>query len=73
MGRSATDEAIGDAESVCELSGGSRLGGSKLGLQGCNSKFRARNLCEHGLLEPYGDARYDRLYWNRRVFEAIES
>jgi Fic family protein len=30
-------------------------------------------LCELGLLEPYGDARYDRLYWNRRVFEIIES
>jgi len=30
-------------------------------------------LCELGLLEPYGDTRYDRLYWNRRVFEVIES
>ncbi|RMH67230.1 MAG: Fic family protein [Actinomyces sp.] len=30
-------------------------------------------LCELGLLEPYGDARYGRLYWNRRVFEIIES
>ena len=30
-------------------------------------------LCELGILEPYGDARYDRLYWNRRVFEVIES
>jgi len=30
-------------------------------------------LCELGILEPYGDARYDRLYWNQRVFEVIES
>ena len=29
-------------------------------------------LCELGLLEPYGGARYGRLYWNRRVFEVIE-
>ena len=29
-------------------------------------------LCELDLLEPYSDARYDRLYWNRRVFEIIE-
>jgi Fic family protein len=26
-----------------------------------------------GILEPYGDARYDRLYWNRRVFQIIDS
>jgi len=30
-------------------------------------------LCELGFLEPYSDARYDRLYWNRRVFAIIES
>ncbi|MYH97596.1 MAG: Fic family protein [Acidimicrobiia bacterium] len=29
-------------------------------------------LCDLGLLEPYSDAQYDRLYWNRRVFEVIE-
>ncbi len=29
-------------------------------------------LCELGLLEPYSGARYDRMYWNRRVFEIIE-
>lgn len=29
-------------------------------------------LVELGVLEPYGDARYDRLYWNRRVFQVIE-
>ena len=31
------------------------------------------SLVEVGLLEPYGEARYDRLYWNRRVFQVIES
>jgi Fic family protein len=31
------------------------------------------SLVELGVLEPYGDARYDRLYWNRRVFQAIDS
>lgn len=30
------------------------------------------SLVELGVLEPYGDARYDRLYWNRRVFQVIE-
>lgn len=30
-------------------------------------------LCELGILELYGDARYGRLYWNRPVFEVIES
>ena len=25
-----------------------------------------------GILEPYGSASYDRLYWNRRVFQMIE-
>ncbi len=30
------------------------------------------SLVELGLLEPYGDARYDRLYWSRRVFQVIE-
>lgn len=29
-------------------------------------------LVELGVLEPYGAARYDRLYWSRRVFQAIE-
>lgn len=31
------------------------------------------SLVELGVLEPYGDARYDRLYWNRRVFQVIDS
>lgn len=30
------------------------------------------SLVELGVLEPYGEARYDRLYWSRRVFQAIE-
>ena len=30
-------------------------------------------LCELGMLEPYSDTGYDRLYWNRRVFEIISS
>lgn len=30
-------------------------------------------LVELGVLEPYGEARYDRLYWNRRVFQVIDS
>jgi Fic family protein len=30
------------------------------------------SLVELGVLEPYGDARYDRLYWNRRVFQVID-
>lgn len=31
------------------------------------------SLVELGILEPFGDARYDRLYWNRRVFQIIDS
>lgn len=31
------------------------------------------SLLELGILEPYGDARYDRLYWNRRVFQTIDN
>ncbi|MDA3039902.1 MAG: Fic family protein [Actinomycetota bacterium] len=31
------------------------------------------SLVELGILEPYGKARYDRLYWNRRVFQIIDS
>lgn len=31
------------------------------------------SLVELGVLEPYGDTRYDRLYWNRRVFQVIDS
>ena len=31
------------------------------------------SLVELGILEPYGDARYNRLYWNRRVFQVIDS
>ena len=31
------------------------------------------SLLELGILEPYSDARYDRLYWNRRVFQIIDS
>jgi Fic family protein len=30
------------------------------------------SLCELGVLEPYGDASYDRLYWNRRVFDIVD-
>jgi Fic family protein len=26
-----------------------------------------------GILEPYGEATYDRLYWNRRVFEVVDT
>ena len=29
------------------------------------------SLVDLGVLEPYGEARYDRLYWNRLVFQAI--
>lgn len=29
-------------------------------------------LVELGILEPYGSARYQRLFWNRRVLQAIE-
>ena len=29
-------------------------------------------LLDLGILEPYGSARYDRLSWNRRVFQVIE-
>ena len=28
-------------------------------------------LCTLGLLEPFSDSRYDRMYWNKRVFEVI--
>lgn len=31
------------------------------------------SLAELGILEPYGEARYDRLYWNRRVVQIIDS
>ena len=31
------------------------------------------SLVDLGLLEPYGDAQYDRMYWNRRVFQVIDS
>ncbi|MEO5841822.1 MAG: Fic/DOC family N-terminal domain-containing protein [Acidimicrobiales bacterium] len=30
------------------------------------------SLVDLGVLEPYGTARYDRLYWSRRVFQVIE-
>lgn len=30
------------------------------------------SLVELGILEPYGTARYDRIYWNRRVLQVIE-
>lgn len=30
------------------------------------------SLLDLGILEPYGDARYDRLFWNRRVFQIID-
>jgi Fic family protein len=29
-------------------------------------------LVDLGILEPYRDSRYDRLYWNRRVFQVID-
>jgi hypothetical protein len=29
-------------------------------------------LVDLGVLEPYSTARYDRLYWNRRVFQVID-
>jgi Fic family protein len=31
------------------------------------------SLVELGVLEPYGEARYGRLYWSRRVFQVIDS
>lgn len=31
------------------------------------------SLLDLGILEPYSDVRYDRLYWNRRVFQIIDS
>ncbi len=30
------------------------------------------SLVDIGVLEPYGEARYDRLYWNPRVFQVID-
>ncbi len=30
------------------------------------------SLVELGILEPYNDARYDRLYWSPRVFQVIQ-
>lgn len=39
------------------------------------SNQAARNavnrLVEVGLLEPFNDAKYDRLYWNSRVFQIL--
>lgn len=29
-------------------------------------------LCTLGLLEPFSESRYDRMYWNKRVFDVIE-
>ncbi len=29
-------------------------------------------LVDLGILEPYGQATYDRLYWNRRVFQVVD-
>jgi len=29
-------------------------------------------LVDLGILEPYGEATYDRLYWNRRVFQMVD-
>lgn len=29
-------------------------------------------LVELGIVKPYGTARYDRLYWNRRVLQVVE-
>lgn len=31
------------------------------------------SLVELGVLEPYGAARYDRMFWNRRVFQVIDA
>lgn len=31
------------------------------------------SLVDIGILEPYGSETYDRLYWNRRVFQVVES
>jgi hypothetical protein len=40
------------------------------------SNQAARNavnrLIEVGLLEPFNNAKYDRLYWNPRVFQVIQ-
>lgn len=32
-----------------------------------------QQLVEIGILEPYTDARYDRMFWNRRVFQVIDA
>lgn len=45
---------------------------SRYGKSNQANRNAINRLCELGLLEPYGDTRYDRLYWNRRVFEVIE-
>jgi Fic family protein len=29
-------------------------------------------LVDQGILEPYGDTTYDRLYWNKRVFQIVD-
>jgi hypothetical protein len=31
-----------------------------------------QTLVDLGILQPYSDARYDRLYWNRRVFQIVD-
>ena len=31
-----------------------------------------RQLVDLGILEPYSETRYDRLYWSRRVFQLID-
>lgn len=30
-------------------------------------------LVDLGILEPYSDATYDRLYWNKRVFQTVDA
>jgi len=46
---------------------------SRYGKSNQANRNAINRLCELGVLEPYGHARYGRLYWNRRVFEVIES
>ena len=46
---------------------------SRYGKSNQASRNAINRLCGLDLLESYGDAQYNRLFWNRRVFEIIES
>lgn len=45
----------------------------RLGRSNQANRNAVESLVELGVLEPFSNSRYDRLYWNRRVFQVIDS